>query len=287
MLRPPLSRAANSVCGALSIRHYGFRDTYLCRPHLTLEIKGRTTLLFPKHIRRVHMQSTAYRASDSEQAAEEGREGNRSKNERILRSRLKHDVSQHATRSDTEEQSNQRAARQQDQHAPKGGCENLSRLSAQRDANAEFAGPLADCIRRKAKGSGDGEQQSKSAEQTERDGSHLRREETHRQQASPLTRCHDGNSGIKIVQNFADAGYRIADNRSARVGLDANDQRGAGSWPLRHGKVRCGPRRFTGQELFAVARDAHDLDRHTGAVFEVAAYGILRVKKAPGELLIH
>src|ERR1039457_4954587 len=26
MLRPPLSRAANSVCGALSIRHYGFCD---------------------------------------------------------------------------------------------------------------------------------------------------------------------------------------------------------------------------------------------------------------------
>ncbi len=122
----------------------------------------------------------------------------------------------------------------------------------------------------------------KAPKSAEGDGSHLGWKETQSKLAVPGARFPNRNGAVKIADHFANGGYHIG-----RVAPGPDDERRPCVPLLRDREERRGFRIFTERKVFSIRHDAHDLDRHTGAVLEIASDGVLGVEESPGELLIH
>ncbi len=149
---------------------------------------------------------------------------NSSKYKWILRRRLVDDRRKYSARGDTEQHPNDGPARKQDEHTAERGREDLLRLRAERDTNAEFAQPLADGVRGETEGAGDREQQGKSAKQAEGDRCHLGHKERHSKLVAPRTRFPYGYGRVKIVDHFADGGRHLVRGLDRAIGPQPHEE---------------------------------------------------------------
>ena len=112
------------------------------------------------------------------------------------------------------------------------------------------------------------------------------------QAGSPGAGFPDRNGGVKIADHFADGGCHVVRGRVGESGRVRTRSDVFVVASLRDREERRGFRIFTERKVFSISDDAHDLDRHAGAVLEVAADGVGDVsvsewKRRRTNLLIH